>query len=127
METKEQLIKTIKEWVRLDNEIRTLQKEQVQRKKDKTNVSSMLMEIMRKNEIDCFDIKDGQICYSKKSIKKPITKKVLMDVLSKYFKGDSLKASELNEFIINNREEITKESIVRKINANKNIQETDMK
>ena len=86
METKEHLIKTIKEWVKLDNEIRTLQKEQVQRKNDKKNVSTQLMEIMKKNEIDCFDINDGQICYSKKNIKKPITKKVLMGVLSKYFK-----------------------------------------
>ena len=115
METKEQLIKTIKEWVKLDNEIRTLQKEQNQRKIDKKRSSVTLMEIMRKNEIDCFDIKDGQICYSKKSIKKPITKKVLMGVLSKYFKGDILKASELNDFIIDNREEIIKETIVRKI------------
>jgi hypothetical protein len=115
METKEHLIKTIKEWVKLDNEIRTLQKEQNQRKLDKKRSSVTLMEIMRKNEIDCFDIKDGQICYSKKSIKKPITKKVLMGVLSKYFKGDILKASELNDFIIDNREEIIKETIVRKI------------
>ena len=35
--------------------------------------------------------------------------------LSKYFKGDLLKATELNEFIIDNREEVIKESIVRKI------------
>jgi hypothetical protein len=117
MDTKEHLIKTIKEWVRLDNEIRNLQKEQIKRKTDKKNISTTLMEMMKKNEIDCFDIKDGQICYSKKNIKKPITKKVLMNVLSKYFKGDTLKASELNEFIIENREEVVKETIVRKINT----------
>jgi len=35
METKEQLIHSIKEWVKLDNEIRTLQKEQLYRKKEK--------------------------------------------------------------------------------------------
>jgi hypothetical protein len=38
-----------------------------------------------------------------------------MEVLSKYFKGDTLKASELNEFISENREEVIQESIVRKI------------
>jgi len=116
MDTKEYLIKTIKDWVKLDNEIRSLQKEQIQRKNDKKKVSIALMEIMKKNEIDCCDIKDGQICYSKKHIKKPITKKILMSVLSKYFKGDLLKASELNEYIIDNREEVIKETIVRKIN-----------
>jgi len=115
METKEHLIKTIKDWVRLDNDIRKLKKEEKQRNDEKKNVSKQLMDIMKKNEIDEFDINDGKICYTKKNIKKPITKKVLMDVLSKYFKGDTLKASELNEFIIDNREEVVKETISRKI------------
>jgi len=112
--TKEQLINTIKEWVKLDNEIRHLQKEQAKRKNDKKGISTVLMDIMKKNEIDCFDINDGQICYTKKNVKKPITKRVLMETLSKYFDGDLLKATELNNFIIENREEEVKESIVRK-------------
>jgi hypothetical protein len=115
MDTKEHLIKTIKDWVKLDNDIRKLKKEEKQRNDEKKNVSKQLMDIMKKNEIDEFDINDGKICYTKKNIKKPITKKVLMDVLSKYFKGDTLKASELNEFIIDNREEVIKETISRKI------------
>jgi len=115
MDTKEHLIKTIKEWVRLDNDIRKLQKEEKARKIEKKNTSTMLMEIMKKNEIDEFDINDGKIMYTRKNIKKPITKKILMDVLSKYFKGDTLKASELNEFICDNREEVVKETISRKI------------
>ena len=115
METKEQLINTIKEWVKLDNEIRSLQKEQTKRKNDKRDISTLLIETMKKNSIDCFDINDGQICYTKKSVKKPITRKVLMDTLSTFFKGDLLKAEELNNFIIENREEEIKENIVRKI------------
>jgi hypothetical protein len=114
METKEQLINVIKQWVKLDNEIAALKKEENARKIEKKEVSVNLMEIMKKNEIDCFDIKDGQICYSKKSIKKPITKKNLMDTLVKYYKGDVLKAGDINNFIIDNREEVVKETIVRK-------------
>jgi len=114
METKEQLIKTIKEWVKLKKEIKKLQKELLNKKNEKKRISTSLMEIMNKNEIDCFDINNGQICYTKKNIKKPITKKVLLDILSKYYKGDVLKASELNTFILENREETVKESIVLK-------------
>ena len=116
MDTKEQLIKTVKDWVKLDNELKQLQKEIAQRKTEKKKVSESLMQVMKKNEIDCFDIKDGQICYNKKNIKKPITKKSLIDILSKYYKGDILKANEVNEFILENREETTKETIVRKLN-----------
>ena len=94
--TKDRLVKTIKEWVKLDNEMRALKKEEEQRKNDKKKVSELLMTIMREHEIDCFDIKDGQICYSKKSVKKPITKKNLLNILSKYYNGDLLKASEVS-------------------------------
>jgi hypothetical protein len=115
METKEQLIQTIREWVKQDNEIRSIQKELSKRKTEKKNISTKLIETMKKNEIDCFDIKDGQLCYTKRNVKKPITKKVLMTTLSKFFNGDLLKAAELNEFIIENREEEVKETIIRKM------------
>ena len=117
METKEQLIKTIREWVKLDNDIRKLQKEQLSRKNEKKALSQSLIDIMKRNEIDCFDINDGQICYTKKNVKKPITKKILLDLLAKYYDGDLLKANDINNFILNNREEEVKESIVRKIDT----------
>ncbi len=115
METKDQLIKSIKEWVKIDNEIRALQKEVRKKQGDKKTISADLMDVMRKNEIDCFDIKDGQIMYSKKSVKKPITSKNLLGILANYCKGDIEKATEMNQFILDSREETVKETIVRKI------------
>ena len=115
METKEQLVNSIKKWVKIDNEIRALQKETNKRKADKKKISNELVEVMRTNEIDCFDINDGQILYSKKNVKKPITQKILMGILSEYYQGDVLKASEVNNFIMENREEVVKESISRKM------------
>jgi len=115
METKEQLINTIREWVRLDNEIRKLQKEQLIRKNEKKNLSNSLLQTMKDNNIDCFDINDGQLVYSKTNVKKPITKKVLLELLAKYYEGDLLKAADVNQFILNNREDSIKETIVRKI------------
>ena len=114
-ETKEQLVNLIKEWVKQDNDIRKLQTEMNARKKEKTKMSTQLMTVMKQNEIDCFDLKDGQLLYTKKNIKKPITKKILLDILNKFYKGDYMKAIELNEFILNNREETVQEMIVHKI------------
>jgi hypothetical protein len=114
--TKNILVQNIKEWVKLDNEIRSLKKEENIRKNEKKKLNENIMNIMKENEIDCIDIKDGQICYNQKSVKKPITKKYLLEILSKYFNGDSEKADHANDFILNNREEVIKESIVRKIN-----------
>ena len=114
------LIENVKEWVRLDNEIRHLQSEISTRRQDKKILNVTLMDAMKSNNIDCFDLNDGQICYTKKNIKKPINNKILLDILTKYCKGDLAQASEINDYIKENRSEITKENITRKISKPKN-------
>ena len=113
LETKEQLVAKIRDWVKNDNELRALQKEMNKRKQDKKQISKELLEVMRKNEIDAFDLKDGQLVYAKTKTKKPITKKTLFGLLSTYFKGNTEKAAELNEFIMESREEVIHEKLVR--------------
>ena len=114
-DNKNQLIHTVKEWVRIDNEIRQLQKEISTRRHDKKLMNDKLMETMKTNDIDCFDLNDGKIRYTKKNVKKPINNKVLLDILTKYYSGDISQASEINNFINDNRIEVTKENITRKI------------
>tara|TARA_Y100000389_G_C17470706_1_gene530416 strand:+ start:5072 stop:5425 length:354 start_codon:yes stop_codon:yes gene_type:complete len=117
MENKKLLIENIKEWVKLDNEIRELKKQEKIRKKKQDELSKSLIEIMKSNEIDEFDINQGKIVYKKKNVKKPITKKNLLDILSKYYDGDLMSAAKLNTFIMDNREETIVESITRTINS----------
>ena len=113
---KEDLIRVIKDWVKIDNELRTLRREVRKRNYEKKDITENLMTIMKGNEIDCFDIKDGSISYSKKDVKKPINLKFLHRLLSEYFKEEDEKATELENFILSNREVTTKETIVRKVN-----------
>ena len=115
METKEQLVKVIKDWVKIDNEIRILQNELNIRKTDKKKISKELIDVMKMNEIDCFKINDGKIQYKKQNIKKPLSNKILMKLLNDFYNGDEKKATELNNFLLENREETIKENIVRKI------------
>ena len=107
------LIENIKEWVRIDNEIRELKKQEKLRKDKQKEISKTLMETMKENDIDEFDINQGKIVYKKKNIKKPITKKNLLEILSKYYNGDLVSASNMNKFIMENREEVVVESISR--------------
>jgi hypothetical protein len=117
LETKEQLIQKIREWVRVDNEMRAIQKEMALRKKEKKTISKELMEVMKLNNIDVFDLKDGQLVYASKQVKKPITKAGLLSILSVYFQGNEEKAMDLNGFIMDNREVVVKEQLVRKFNV----------
>lgn len=116
METKEQLVKAIRNWVKIDNEIRKLKNETTARKNEQKKISESLIEVMRQNKIDEFDINDGKIMYVKKNVKKPITKKILLGLLANYYNGDIIKATEINDYIMTNREETVVETITRKIN-----------
>jgi hypothetical protein len=115
--SKEELVSTIKQWITMDNEIRAKQLEMKKIKDGKKNLSKLLMEVMKTNDIDTFDIKNGALVYKQTTTKAPINKKTLSLVLAKYFKDDD-QAAELSKFILDNREETIKESLTRKINKN---------
>jgi hypothetical protein len=115
METKEELITNIKEWIKIDNEILKLQTEIKERKNKKKTLSETLMTVMKKNEIDCFDINGGALIYKQNKVKKPINSKTLMSVLQNYYKNEPQKAEDLTKHVLNSREEQIKETIKRKI------------
>ena len=114
MASKEELIIHIKNWIEVDNQIAEFQKQIKLLREQKKSLSMDLMDIMKTNEIDCFNVKDGKLMYTKSKIKKPINKKSLMTAVNDFFKNDSDTAKELSDHILNSREETVKESIKRK-------------
>ena len=115
--TKQELVNNIKEWINLDNDISKLNIEIKDRKNKKKKLSADLVEIMKKNDLDSFNINGGSILYKKNVTKKPITEKSLMQVLQQFYPTNATdKAEELTKFILENREETTKETILRKMN-----------
>jgi|TARA_B110000285_G_C14875929_1_gene491483 hypothetical protein len=116
MDNKTLLISNVKKWLTLDNEIRALQKEINIRKQEKKEITNDLIDIMKTSDLDTIEIKDGNINYVKRNVKKAITKKYLISVLNNYFQGDLEKVSELNTLIMDNRENDVRETIQRHIN-----------
>ena len=114
MDSKDQLVSHIKSWIEIDNEIGKMQKQIKAFRDEKKELTNSLVDVMKSNEIDCFDINDGKLIYSRSKIKKPINKKTLFTSLHTYFKEDQEMAKQLSEFILNSREETVKESIRRK-------------
>ena len=113
METKEQLISHVKEWVGLDEEMKQLQKKMREKQKKKKELNDILIKVMKENDIECFDTNNGKLLYSVNKTKKAITKKMLLETLHKYF-NDEGKVLDVASFILNNREESVKETIKRK-------------
>jgi hypothetical protein len=113
---KDELLQNIRDWIVYDNEIRELNKGIRERKGKQTRLSQAIMETMKQNEIDEFNVAGGKLMYNKKTMKKPITKSTLTGILAKYYEGDMSQAITMNNYIMANREEVVKETLQRKLN-----------
>ena len=114
--TKEELISTIKEWIKIDNDITKLKIEIKEKNNKKKTLTDNIVSVMKKNSIDCFDINGGALMYKQKKTKKPISAKFLLSELQKYYKEQPEVAKNLTQHLLDNREESIKEEIKRKIN-----------
>jgi len=115
METKEQLVSNIKEWIKIDNEISQLKNEVKERTNKKKALTEGLVAVMKSNQIDCFDINGGALVYKQNKVKKGISAKTLLAALHDYYKDDKKTAEELTKYVLDNREEQIKETIRRKV------------
>ena len=112
---KDKLKQYIKEWVQCDSEISGMDKELKDLKKKKKEISQLLMKFMNHHQIDCFDIQNGsKIVYNRKEIKKPLTRKKMVEILSTYFEGNNDQVVDLQNYILERRDTVLHESIRRK-------------
>ena len=115
MTTKEELVNSVKEWIKADNEIKLLQAEIKKRRIQKNKLSETLVDVMKNNEIDCFDLSEGKIMYTSNKVRAPLSKKYLLESLANYF-GDNpnIDSGDVAEFVLDNREIKIKEGIRHK-------------
>lgn len=105
MSTKEELVQNIKAWMKIDNEMKVLQKEMKTRRIEKKALADSLVNVMKANEIDCFDLSEGKLLYTKTKVKSSLSKKHLYACLEKYFSQDAgIKPEDVCEFILESRE-----------------------
>jgi hypothetical protein len=115
METKEQLVNNIKEWIKMDAEIAELKSQIKDRNNKKKTLTENLVTVMKTNKIDCFDINGGALIYKTNKVKKPINGKTLLTALQNYYKSDPKVAEDITKHVMDSREEQIKETIKRKI------------
>jgi len=115
METKEQLVNNIKEWIKIDAEIAELKSQIKERNNKKKTLTENLVTVMKTNKIDCFDINGGALIYKTNKVKKPINGKTLLTALQNYYKSDPKVAEDITKHVMDSREEQIKETIKRKV------------
>lgn len=115
METKEELVNSIREWISLDSDITKLQSQLKEKRAQKKRNSEQLVTTMKTNNIDCFDINGGAILYKRSVIKKPLTGRTMLPLLETYFAESNVKPEELAKFLMDNRIEKVNETVRRKV------------
>ena len=63
---KEILVDNVREWIKIDEEIKVIQKTAREMRKRKKGITENLIKIMKKNEIEYLDVKNDTLEYTKK-------------------------------------------------------------
>ena len=112
--TKDELIFNIKEWIKLDNELTKMKIEVKEKTNRKKQLTESLVNIMKDKSIDCFDINGGALIYKQKKSRKQISGKFLLEQLQQLL-SDTEVAKEITQKVLDNRMEVVKNEIVRKV------------
>jgi len=118
MDEREKLIENVTRWIKVDEDMKEYRKEMKNLRKEKKEITNTLVDVMKINEIDCFDVKNGKLIYTKRKTKKPLSKTHLLKSLQTFFINDpNMKdmAKNISNFIMETREEKINESIKMKI------------
>ena len=110
------MIGHIKKWIQYDNDIKQLQSDLKEKKESRKQYTERLVDIMKSNEIDCFDVNNGKLMYSKTKVKTPLNKSQMVQALMEYFNNDEPRVRELEDKLMSARKEKVTETIRRKIN-----------
>ena len=115
----EESVLTIKQWLDIESKISEHSAILRDLRKQKKQLNTALLEIMKANDIDCFDCNSGQISYIKNNVKRGLNQKLLHELLGNYFiskDADPQEAEKLCRYIQDNRGTERKESVKLKKN-----------
>lgn len=114
---KARLVESIRGWIKLENELKELNRAVAERRKQKKSLTSNLVSVMKDHSIDCFDINNGSLVYTKNKVKMPVNKKLLMSCLMDVFKSNPEEAMKVTQYIMSSRQEKVVENIKMKLDV----------
>jgi len=93
----------VKEWIHLDDDIKTLSGHVKDRKKKKNELTPEILEFMEKYKIKDMNTDTGKLKYAESVVKKPMNKEYIRKKLVDFLKS-SQKADEATNFLLEQRE-----------------------
>ena len=93
----------VKDWIHLDDDIKTLNNALKERKKKKNDLTPEILEFMEKFKIKDMNTETGKLKYSETVVKKPMNKEYIRKKLVDFLKNTQ-KADEATNFLLEQRE-----------------------
>lgn len=108
----------VKDWVTLDDDIKTLQDAIKKRKKRINELTPQILDFMKRFNINDLNTQNGQLRYTTSLLAKPVNKNFLLSKLGEFFK-DNEKSQVLTTYIYDNRIKEEKVKLKRVIEKKK--------
>ena len=108
----------VKDWVTLDDDIKTLQEAIKKRKKRINELTPIILDFMKRFNINDLNTQNGQLRYTTSLLAKPVNKNFLLSKLGEFFK-DNEKSQALTTYIYDNRIKEEKVKLKRVIERKK--------
>lgn len=96
------LVTSIKEWVKVEEEIGQLRKELKSKVAKKKEFTAELLRIMKDRKLDVIDLQDNRLMRQTRTTKTAITKKSLNECLARFYKNED-KGKEMAAYILEAR------------------------
>ena len=93
----------VKEWLSLDDDIKTLNGHLKERKKKKNELTPEILDFMQQHKITDMNTDSGKLKYAQTLTKKPMNKEYIRSKLLDFLKN-AQKANEATDFLIDQRE-----------------------
>jgi|UniRef100_A0A6C0BIT2 hypothetical protein len=101
----------LKEWLILEDELKVLSNAVKEKKKRMGILQGLITKTMKGHKLARVNIKSGAILYQNKITKESMGKRFIVSRLTEYFKGDIIKATEVYNFLEENRGKRIKDNI----------------
>ena len=101
----------LKEWLILEDELKVLSNAVKEKKKRMGILQGLITKTMKGHKLARVNIKSGAILYQNKITKESMGKRFIVSSLTEYFKGDIIKATEVYNFLEENRGKRVKDNI----------------
>lgn len=109
---KSKLQENVKEYLKLDDEIKALTKALKERKDKRKETSQFILACMGKFEINHMNTNSGKLIYSVSKNKAPLNKNNITNILGKYFDDDT-RGQEVCKYLLENREHVERVRLKR--------------